>query len=175
MPTDSRPALLAVAIAHQARVAAERAGTARDARRAQAARRAAEAVARALVEIERLVLPDRAAWMGQRSSRNPLPVPGTVTPAERAWVLGWHLLAATARLHSRASAGGHPSFGERETADAVALTRQALTELHRLVDRERQVELRTTLVPEALSLDAQLRQFAPAARDRKRPARRRAG
>jgi hypothetical protein len=160
--TGPRPALLAVVIAHQARIAAERAATARDARRAQAARRAAEAVAGALLELERLVLPDRAASVAQRSRDNPLAVPGTVTPVERTWVLGCHLLAAAARLHGRASAGGRPRFGERETADAIALIRQALCELKPLLASERRLELRANLAPSTLSLDAQLRLFAPA-------------
>jgi hypothetical protein len=159
--SGARPALLAVAIAHQARIAAERAATVRETRHAQAARRSAHAIAGALAELERLILADRAAGLAKRSRGNPLPVPGTVTPAERAWVLGWHLLAAVARLHRSASAGGRPSFGERETADAVALIRQALCELKPLLASGRRLELRATLVPATLSLDAQLRFFAP--------------
>jgi hypothetical protein len=169
--SDPRPALLALAIAHQARIAAERSATAGDARRAQAARRAAEDVARALVEFERLILPDRAAWVALQSRHNPLQVPGTATPVERAWVLGWHLLAAAARLHGSASAGGRPSFGERETAHAVLLIREALSELKPLVSPKRQIELRASLVPAALSMDAQLRLFAPAIVGCSRPAR----
>ena len=84
-----------------------------------------------------------------------------MTPAERAWVLGWHLLAAAARLHGIASAGGRPSFGERETANAVALIRQALCELQPLLASERRRELRAALTNSAVSLDAQLRLFAP--------------
>jgi hypothetical protein len=137
-----------VAIAHQARIAAERSATARETRRAQAARRSADAIAGALAELE-------------RSRGNPLAVPGTVTPAERAWVLGWHLLAATARLHSGASAGGRPMFGERESSDAATLTRQALGELRTLVGSERRGELRADLTPSTLSLDVQLQLFAP--------------
>jgi hypothetical protein len=169
--SDARSALLAVAIAHQARIAAERAATVRDVRRSHAARCAAKGVAGALVELERLVLPDRAAWVAQRSRHNAVPVPGTATPAERAWVLGWHLLAATARLHGGASAGGRPSFGERETAGAVGLVRQALSELHPLLSRERQLELRTTLGPAALAIDAQRRLVAPVLAGHTRPDR----
>jgi hypothetical protein len=79
-PRDARPALLAVAIAHQARIAAERAATAREARRARAARRAAHAVACALDALERLVLADRTAELAAASRNNPLYVAGTVTP-----------------------------------------------------------------------------------------------
>jgi hypothetical protein len=150
-----------VAIAHQARIAAERAATAREVRQARAARRSGQAIAGALTELERLILPDRAAGLAERSRGNPLPVAGTVTPAERAWVLGWHLLAAAARLHGSASAGGRPSFGERETTDAVALVRQALRELQPLLASERRLQLRAALTNSALSLDAQLRLFAP--------------
>jgi hypothetical protein len=159
--SGARPALLAVAIAHQARIAAERAATARETRHAQAARRSAHAIAGALAELERLILADRAAGLAEQSRGNALPVPGTVTPAERAWVLGWHLLAAAARLHGSASAGGRPSFGERETADAVALIRQALRELQPLLASHRRLELRAALTNSAVSLDAQLRLFAP--------------
>ena len=159
--SDARPALLAVAIAHQARIAAERAATARDVRYAHSARRAEEAVAGALVELERLLLVDRAAWVAEQSRDNPLPVPGTITPAERAWVLAWHLFAATARVHSGASAGGRPMFGERESSHAAALTRQALGELRTLVRSERRLELRAELTPSTLSLHAQLQLFAP--------------
>jgi hypothetical protein len=109
-----------VVIAHQARIAAERAATARETCHAQAARRCARAIAGALAELERLILADRAAGLAEQSRGNPLSVPGTATPAERAWVLGWHLLAAAARLHGRASAGGRASYGERETAEAIA-------------------------------------------------------
>jgi hypothetical protein len=150
-----------VAIAHQARIAAERAATARETRHAQAARRSAHAIAAALAELERLILADRAARLAEQSRGSPLPVPGTVTPAERAWVLGWHLLAAAARLHGSASAGGRPSFGERETANAVALIRQALCELQPLLASERRFELHATLTSSAVSSDAQLRLFAP--------------
>ncbi|MGH2945295.1 MAG: hypothetical protein ACRDPC_03355 [Solirubrobacteraceae bacterium] len=159
--SSARPALLAVAIAHEARVAAERAATARDVRHARAARRSAHAIAGALAELERLILADRAAGLAEQSRGNPLPVPGTVTPAERAWVLGWHLLAAAARLHGTASAGGRPSFGERETANAVALIRQGLCELQPLLASERRLQLRAALTNSAVSLDAQLRLFAP--------------
>jgi hypothetical protein len=159
--SGARPALLAVAIAHQARIAADRAATARETRHAQAARRSAHAIAGALAELERLILADRAAGLAEQSRGNALPVPGTVTPAERAWVLGWHLLAAAARLHGSASAGGRPSFGERETADAVALIRQALRELQPLLASQRRLELRAALTNSAVSLDAQLRLFAP--------------
>jgi hypothetical protein len=159
--SGARPALLAVAIAHQARIAAERAATARETRHAQAARRSAEAIAGALAELERLILADRAAWVAEQSRDNPLPVPGTITPAERAWVLAWHSLAAAARLHGTASAGGGPSFGERETAHAVALIRQALRELQPLLASERRLQLRAALSHSDLSLDAQLRLFAP--------------
>jgi len=155
-----------VAIAHQARIAAERAATARETRHAHGARRSAHAIAGVLTELERLILADRAAGLAEQSRGNPLPVPGTVTPAERAWVLGWHLLAAAARLHGSASAGGRPSFGERETADAVALIRQALCELKPLLASKRRLELRATLAPATLSLDAQLRLFAPVLRGR---------
>jgi hypothetical protein len=74
-------------------------------RRARAARRAAHAVAGALDALERLVLADRTAELAAASRNNLLSVAGTATPAERAWVLAWHLLAATACLHSGASAG----------------------------------------------------------------------
>jgi hypothetical protein len=87
------------------------------------------AVACALDALERLVLADRTAEPAAASRNNLLSVAGTATPAERAWVLAWHLLAATARLHSGASAGGRPMFGERESSDAATLTRQALGEL----------------------------------------------
>jgi hypothetical protein len=159
--TGARPALLAVAIAHQARIAAERAATARETRHAQAARRSAHAITDALAQLERLILADRAAWLAEQSRRNPLPVPATVTPAERGWVLGWHLLAAAARLHGSASAGGRPSFGERETADAIALIRQALRELQPLLASERRLQLRAALTNSDHSLDAQLLLFAP--------------
>jgi hypothetical protein len=76
---DARPALLAVAIAHQARIAAERAATAREARRACAARRAAHAVACALAALERLVLADRTAELAAASRNNLLSVAGTAT------------------------------------------------------------------------------------------------
>ena len=98
-PRDARPALLAVAIAYQTRIAADRAATAREARRAHAARRAAHAVACALDALERLVLADRTAELAAASRNNLLSVAGTATPAERAWVLAWHLpqrLASTA-------------------------------------------------------------------------------
>jgi hypothetical protein len=158
--SDARPALLAVAIAHQARIAAERTATARETRHAQAARRSAHAIAGALAQLERLILADRAARLAEQSRGNPLSVPGTVTPAERAWVLAWHLLAAAARLHGCASAGGRPSYGERETANACALIRQALCELQPLLASERRLELRAALPNFAVSLDAQLRLFA---------------
>ena len=161
-PSGSRPALLAIVIAHQAGIAAERAATVKDARRAHAARRAGAAVTAALAKLERLVLPDRATWAAERAREHPLPVPGTTTPVERAWVLSWHLLAAVARLHGGASAGGRPSFGERETADAIALIRHALSELEPLVAPDRRRELRSILRSAALSMDAQLRLFAPA-------------
>jgi hypothetical protein len=160
----ARPALLAVAIAHQARIAAERAATVRETRHAHAARRSADAIAGALAELERLILADRAARLAEQSRGNPLPVPGTVTPAERAWVLGWHLLAAAARLHGTACAGGRPSFGERETANAVVLIRQALRELQPLVACQRRLELHAALTNSDLSLDAQLRLLAPTLR-----------
>jgi hypothetical protein len=159
--SGARPALLAVAIAHQARIAAERAATARETRRAQAARRSAHAIAGALAQLERLILADRAAGLAEQSRGNPLPVPGTATPAERAWVLGWHLLAAAARLHGSASAGGRPRFGEREAADAVALIRQALCELQPLLTYQRRLQLRAALTNSDVSLDAQLQLFAP--------------
>ena len=159
--SSARPALLAVAIAHQTRIAAERAATAREARRARAARRAAHAVVCALDALELLVLADRTAELAAASRNNLLSVAGTATPAERAWVLAWHLLAATARLHSGASAGGRPMFGERESSDAAALTHQALGELRTLVRSERRLELRADLTPSTLSLDAQLQLFAP--------------
>jgi hypothetical protein len=157
----AHPALLAVVIAHQARIAAERAATARETRHAHAARRSAHVIAGALTQLERLILADQAARLAEQSHGNPLPIPGTVTPAERAWVLGWHLLAAAARLHGGASAGGRPSYGERETANAVALVRQALRELQPLLLSERRLELRAALPNSAVSLDAQLRLFAP--------------
>jgi hypothetical protein len=160
-PRDARPALLAVAIAYQARIAAERAATAREARRACAARRAAHAVAGALDALERLVLADRTAELAAASRNKVLSVAGTATPAERAWVLAWHLLAATARLHSGASAGGGPMFGERESSDALTLTRQVLGELTTLVRSERRLALRADLTPSTLSLNAQLQLFAP--------------
>jgi hypothetical protein len=159
--SSARPALLAVAIAHQTRIAAERAATAREARPARAARRAAHAVACALDALELLVLADRSAELAAASRNNLLSVAGTATPAERAWVLAWHLLAATARLHSGASAGGRPMFGERESSDAATLTRQALGELRTLVRSERRLELRADLTPSTLSLHAQLQLFAP--------------
>jgi hypothetical protein len=158
---DARPALLALVVAHQTRIAAERAATARDARRAQAARRVGDAASNALAKLQRLVLADRAAWVAERSRHTPLTVPGTTTPAERAWVLGWHLLAAAARLRAGATAGGRPSFGERDAADAINFIRGALSELTALVPIERQVELRGSLPESALSLQAQLRLFAP--------------
>jgi hypothetical protein len=160
-PRDARPARLAVAIAHQTRIAAERAATAREPRRARAARRAAHAVACALDALERLVLADRTAELAAASRNHLLSVAGTVTPAERAWVLAWHLLAATARLHSGAFAGGRPMFGERESSHAATLTRQALGELRTVVRSERRLELRADLTPSTLSLDAQLQLFAP--------------
>jgi hypothetical protein len=158
---DARPVLLAVAIAHQARSAAERAATARDVIRALAARRAAHRVVGSLDVLERLVLADRNSELAAASRHNLVSVAGTVTPAERAWVLAWHLLAATARLHSAASAGGRPIFGERESGAATTLTRQALDELETLVRSERRLELRADLTPATLSLDAQLELFAP--------------
>jgi hypothetical protein len=111
--------------------------------------------------LERLVLADRTAELAAASRHNLLSVAGTATPAERAWVLAWHLLAATGRLHSGASAAGHPIFGERESSDAATLTRQALGELRTLVRTERQLELRADLTPSTLSLHAQLQLFAP--------------
>ena len=155
------PLLLAVVIARQTEIAAARAATVGDARRARAAARAGDALARALIELERLQLPDRTARSAERSAGQPLAVPGTVTPAERAWVLAWHLLAATARIHSRAFAAGHPKFGERETANAVDCTRDALRELEPLLTPRRRDELRAALTPAAISLDAQLRLFDP--------------
>jgi hypothetical protein len=160
-PTDARPALLAVAIAHQAHIAAERAATVRAPRLAQAARSAEDALASALAQLERLILPDRAAGLADQARRAPLPVPGTTTPAERAWALAWHLLAAGARLHSGATQAGRPVFGERATAEAVVLTRQALRALECLVSPDRQLELGAALKPTALRLDAQLALFAP--------------
>jgi hypothetical protein len=153
--------LLAVAIAHQAHIAAGRAATVRGPRQARAARRAADALAGALAQLERLILPDRAAGFAQQARRAPLPVPGTVTPAERAWALAWHLLAAGARLHGGATEAGRPVFGERATAEAVTLTRRALRALEGLVSPERRLELRSALEPAALRLDAQLMLFAP--------------
>jgi hypothetical protein len=161
-PNDPRPTFLAIVIAHQAVIAAERAATVRDARRARAARRAGDAVTAALVKLERLVLADRATCAAERARDEPLPVPGTTTPVERAWILGWHLLAAVARVHGGASAAGRPSFGERETADAIALIRNALSEFELLLASDRRIELRPTLTPAVLTLDAQLRLFAPA-------------
>jgi hypothetical protein len=152
--------LLAVIIAHQVRIAAERAATVRDLRRARAARGAADAFAGALVELERLVLADRVARLAKRSRRTPLPVAGTLTPAERAWALGRHQLAATARLHRRAFAAGRPVFGERETAEAIVFTGQALRELETLVSAERRLDVQAHLTPAALSFNAQLRLFA---------------
>ena len=93
-PTDARPALLAVAIAHQAHIGAGRAATVHGPRQARAARSAEDALASALAQLERLILPDRAAELAKQAPRAPLAVPGTTTPAERAWVLAWHLLAA---------------------------------------------------------------------------------
>lgn len=156
---DIRAVLLPLVIGHQARIAAERAATVRNVRRAEAARRAADAVAGALVELERLVLPDRARWAAERSGADPLPVPGTITPAERAWVLAWHLLAAAVRLHGRASQAGSPKFSERESAKAAVFARDALRELDPLLARARRSELRGALAPSAL--DAQLRLFEP--------------
>ena len=160
-PTDARPALLAVAIAHQAHIAAERAATVRGPRQARAARSAEDALAGALAQLERLILPDRAAELAKQARRAPLAVPGTATPAERAWVLAWHLLAAVARLHGGATEAGRPVFGERATAEAVALTRQALRALECLMSPGRQLELGAALRPAALRLDAQLARFAP--------------
>lgn len=158
---DAAEALLALVIGHQTRIAAGRAATAREPRRAEAARRALDAVTRALVELERLVLPDRATRAGERSSAGPLPVAGTITPAERAWVLGWHLLAATARIHGRASDAGRPKFGERETAQALALVREALRQLEPLLTRGRRAELRATFASATFSLHEQQRLFGP--------------
>ena len=163
-PTDARPALLAVAIAHQAHIAAGRAATVRGPRQARAARSAEDALASALAQLERLILPDRVAELAKQARRAPLAVPGTTTPAERAWVLAWHLLAAGARLHGSATEAGRPVFGERATADAVALTRQALRALERLMSPGRQLELDAVLRPAALRLDAQLAFFAPLCR-----------
>jgi hypothetical protein len=161
-PTDARPALLAVAIAHQAHIAAERAATVRAPRQARAARRAEEALAGALAQLERLVLPDRAARLANQARHASLAVPGTVVPAERAWALAWHLLVAGARLHVGATEAGRPVFGERATAEAVALTRRALRALECLVSADRRLELRAALEPAALRLDAQLALFGPA-------------
>src|SRR3954469_9936426 len=111
-PADARPALLAVAIAHQAHIAAERAATVRGPREARAARAAEDALAGALAQLERLILPDRAAGLANQARHASLAVPATATPAERAWVLAWHLLAAGARLHGRATEAGRPVFGE---------------------------------------------------------------
>src|SRR5262249_51188114 len=149
------PAVLAVAVAHLARTAAGRAATVRDPRRAQAARRASEAFAGSVLHLERLMLPDRAAELAERSQQAPLPVPGTATPAERAWALGWHLLAAAARVHRGASVAGRPGFGERQAAATMTLARQALRELEALVSPSRRIELRAALGPD-LALDAQL-------------------
>jgi hypothetical protein len=158
---DSRSALLAVAIAHQAQIAAERTATTREPRQARAARLASHALADALAQLERLILPDRAAVLAEQSRRSPLPVAGTVTPAERAWALGWHLLAAAARLHGGATEAGRPVFGERATAEAVGLTRQALRALESIVPKDRRLELRAALDPAALRLEAQLVLFSP--------------
>jgi hypothetical protein len=173
-PTDPRHVLLAVAIAHQAHVAAGRAATVRGPRQARAARRAAEALAGALAQLERLILPDRAAGIANQARRASLPVLGTVTPAERAWVLAWHLLAAGVRLHGGATEAGRPVFGERSTAEAVELTRQALRALECLVSPDRRLELRVALEPAALRLDAQSVLFAPVLSDRLDCGRRRA-
>jgi hypothetical protein len=153
-----------VAIAHQVRIAAERAATARDVRRAQAARSAGRSIARAQFELERLILVDRAATLAAHAQSQVLPVPGTITPVERAWVLCWHLLAASARLHGLAFDAGHARFGERQTADALALIREALRDLESLLDPDRRLALRTTLTPSALSLESQWRLFRSAAR-----------
>jgi hypothetical protein len=51
-------------------------------------------------------------------------------------------------------------FGERETADAAARIRRAMSELEPLLGSERHRELRAALVPAAIALDAQLRFFA---------------
>jgi hypothetical protein len=168
-PRDGRPALLAIAIAHQARIAAERAATARDVRHASAARRAARTIAGALAQLETLILADRAAALAELSRGNVLLVAGTVTPAERAWVLGWHLLAAVARLHGSASTAGRPRFGERQAADAASLMRQALRELQPLLGLQRCRELEAALTSSALSLDAQLRLFAQVLPGRMQP------
>ena len=56
---------------------------------------------------------------------------------------------------------GRPVFGERATAEAVALTRQALRALECLMSPGRQLELGAALRPAALRLDAQLTLFAP--------------
>jgi hypothetical protein len=159
--TDVRAAPLAVAVAHQAHIAAERAATVRELRQARAARRAAGALADALAQLERLILPDRAAALAEQSLRAPLPVAGTVTPAERAWALGWHLLAAAARLRRGTTQAGRPVFGERATAEAVALTHQALSALESLVSPDRRREVRAALEPAALRLETQLVLFAP--------------
>jgi hypothetical protein len=160
-PTDARPALLAVAIAHQAHIAAERAATVRGPRQARAARSAEDALASAVAQLERLILPDRAAELAKQARRALLAVPGTAAPAERAWVLAWHLLAAGARLHNGATDAGRPVFGERATAEAVALTRQALRALECLMSPGRRLQLGAALRPAALRLDAQLAFFAP--------------
>jgi hypothetical protein len=173
-PTDARPALLAVAIAHQAHIAAGRAATVRGPRQARAARCAADELAAALAQLERLILPDRAVGLARQARHAPLPVSGTVTPAERAWVLAWHLLAAAARLHGGATEAGRPVFGERATAEAVGLTRYALRALECLVSPDRRLELRVALEPAALRLNAQSVFFAPVLPDRLVWGRRRA-
>jgi hypothetical protein len=127
-----------------------------------------------LARLERLILPDRAVALARQARHAPLPVPGTVTPAERAWVLAWHLLAAAARLHGGTTEAGRPVFGERATAEAVGLTREALRALDCLVSPNRRLELRVALEPVALRLDAQLVLFAPVWPDRLVCGRRRA-
>ena len=172
------PLLLALVIAHQTEISPPRARRPPATRTARAASRAGDALARALIELERLQLPARTARAAERSDGQPLAVPGTVTPAERAWVLAWHLLTATARIHSRAFAAGRPKFGERETANAVDCTRDALRELEPLLTPRRRDELRAVSLPPRSHWTRRLRLFdpllpspAPSAGERARPYR----
>ena len=107
-----------------------------------------------------MIRADRAVQLAELSRRDRLLVPGTFTPAERAWVLCRHLSAASARLHSRASAGGRLIVGERQTAEAVAHADRALRHIEPLLDPSRRAALSAALTPAVLSLDTQRQMFA---------------
>jgi hypothetical protein len=146
-----------VVIAHQAHITAEGAATACETRHAHAARRSADAIAGALAELERLILADRAAGLAEQSRGNPLLVPGTAAPTER---VGPRLAPARGRGASSRKRFRRwaPEFrragdGRRRCPCPPSAMRAAAA--------AGVGQLRASLTKSAVSLDAQLRLFAP--------------